>query len=161
MDQHNRNNGKPPGSRRKPKEVDDDFLRQINEEILVTRDFVLLLFEKDGLKPGALLQARCDIPVAQITPMVEKPYVRKFKDPAGHLIRVVDHDRTVRKINLSKGTPAMFVDVSCEAMITGSTYVTVRLLVDEKVVSVSYEPFEEVKNNGTFFFWDEWKKIPQ
>lgn len=127
------------------------FFRELISKQEITKDLVMLLLQKEGIVPGGLFKAKIDFSGIADGPNKDASLVKFEKR------------NCYRPVFIHKGDVGMFVDVDCEAITSGSTLVSVKFLINEKVVKVAYdlledEPkkisaFSDVNVNDWLIFW--------
>ena len=121
------------------------FLKELISKQEITKDLVMLLFEREGIMPGKLFKAKIDFSGIIDTPNPDsKNLLVATTKIDGVPTKYVRRDRhNSKSAFIHKGDLAMFVDVDCEAVTSGSTLVSMKFLINEKVIRVACEFLEE------------------
>lgn len=128
----------------------ESFLKQIENKEKTTKDFLLLLLEEKGIFLGKLYKAKANLN-SFYSKQGHDSILEENKNNNILLEDIVDFDgnqrKYIRRLNkqpqkyvaVQKGDVGMFIDLDCEAITTGSMFVSLKFLVKEKVINVAYD----------------------
>lgn len=123
---------------------ESSFLREMTSKQGITKDLVMLLFQKEGITPGSLFKAKLDFCGTVDTSNAELTAEDiSIINIEGTRKKYINRKRHPKAVSVHKGDIGMFVDVDCEAITSGSTLISVKFLINEKVVNVAYDILDE------------------
>ena len=126
------------------------FLRRLENKQKITKDFVLFLFKEQGISPGSLFQAKINYSALE-TANVGNPTVDILITNNGEHKKYIKRNKYSKCAPIHKGDIGMFLDVGCEAITSGSIFVSVKFLVNKKIIDIAYDLLDDDFKSKSYF----------